>query len=123
MESARAADRIGSGFVFGLVLIAAGISSLLERAHVFETISVGRWWPLLLVAVGLAKLTGQPEERRRGWLFLAIGGWCLIVALTPMTLGETWPLILMIWGGSIIWNGLTSGEPVTPGGGERSHVS
>ena len=122
MTSART-DRIGPGFVFGLVLIGAGISSLLERAHVFEDISVGQWWPLLLLAVGLAKLTAQPGERRQGWIFLALGGWCLIVTLTPINFSETWPLILMVWGGSMIWSGLTEAERAVEPGRENSHVN
>jgi LiaF transmembrane domain len=123
MNSARGTDRIGSSFVLGLVLIAAGVSSLLERAHVFASISIGQWWPLLVVVIGLAKLSGRPEERRRGWMFLGIGGWCLVVALTPLTFSDTWPLLLMLWGGSMIWCGLEDAAGPLADGRENSHAS
>jgi hypothetical protein len=122
MESARAADRTDSGFMLGLVLIAAGIASLLERAHVFETISVSQWWPLLLIAIGLAKLR-RPEERRRGWLFLGLGGWCLFVALTALTFSDTWPMLLLVWGAWMVWSGLGDVQRSVPGNRERSHAN
>ncbi len=119
----RETDRFGSGFVLGLVLIASGVSSLLERAHVFESITIGQWWPLLLIALGLVKLSGQPEERRRGWVFVGIGGWCLIVALSALTFSDTWPLLLMIWGGSMLWCDVQDSVRSLPGERESSHAS
>ena len=114
MDSDRATGRIGAGFVFGLVLIASGISSLLERAHVFETITIGQWWPLVLVAIGLAKLKGPSEDRRGGWIFLGLGGWGLAIVFTSLTFSDTWPMVLLVWGASMIWSGLMDQEPTAP---------
>jgi hypothetical protein len=91
--------------VIGLVLITAGISSLFERAHVFDRIELGQWWPLVPIIIGLSKLARNPE-RRGGWALLALGGWLLVITLTSLSFGETWPLLVMVWGASMIWQGL-----------------
>jgi hypothetical protein len=112
--------RIGARLVIGLVLITAGISSLLERAHVFDRIEFGQWWPLVPISIGLSKLARHPEQQG-GWVLLALGGWLLVVTLTPLTFGETWPLLVMVWGASMIWQG-----PATHCaslGKESSHVN
>jgi hypothetical protein len=90
-------------FVVGLVLIAAGVSTLVERAHIFEHVGIWPWWPLALVAVGLARMASGPAARRRGWLLLGLGVCSLVATLTSISFAETWPLVLMIWGGSMIW--------------------
>jgi hypothetical protein len=95
--------RVGAGFAFGLVLIGAGVSSLLERAHVLDRITIGQWWPAVPLVVGFAKLAvGAEGERGEGWTFLAVAGWGLLVSLTSITIGQTWPALLLIWGAAII---------------------
>jgi hypothetical protein len=101
MESGRIRARL----VIGLVLVSAGISSLLERAHVFDQIELGQWWPLLPITAGLFQLARHPEQRG-GWVLLALGGWLLGITLTSLRFGETWPLLVMVWGASLIWQGL-----------------
>jgi hypothetical protein len=102
------------GFIVGLVLIAAGVSTLVERAHLFEHVGVGRWWFLLLAAIGLVRIAGDPAERRRGWILAGVGAWGLAVTLTPLSFAETWPLALMIWGGSMIWRAVNKIENHAP---------
>ena len=113
--------RIRARFVIGLLLITAGISSLLERAHVFDQIELGQWWPLIPITIGLSKLARHPEQPG-GWVLLAIGGWLLVVTWTTLRFGETWPLLVMVWGASMIWRGLPGANRMSLGQ-ENSHAN
>ena len=106
-------DRIRPRLVIGLVLITAAISSLLERAHVFDRVELELWWPLVPIVLGLSKLARRPEEQG-GWGLLALGGWLLAINVTPLQFGETWPLFVLVWGGSMIWQGLSEADLVVP---------
>ncbi len=68
--------------VLGGLLIALGVIVLLEN---LGTIYLGalwdlwRWWPLILVFLGLSKFfaAGDFRERRSGFWLMAIGVWLL----------------------------------------------
>ncbi len=115
MESTRSANRVGPKLVFGILLMAAGLSSLLERLGVIDHFDLGRWWPLILVAIGAGKLTGQAPDRQQGWFFLGMGAWFLIITTTAVSFGDTWPVLLLLWGVSTIWSGLRK-QDVARGG-------
>ena len=120
MESSRS-DRVGPGFVFGLLLIAAGLSSLLERAHVLENVSFGLWWPIVPIGIGLAQIANW-RTGSAGWMTLGFGLWSLVVVLTPIDFAETWPLLLLVWGASMIWRGLGGNQDLRDCSREETHA-
>ena len=109
----------GARFIIGALLITAGVSSLLERAHLLDEVELSQWWPLVLIAIGLAKLAGGTEHRTGAWLFLGVGGWLLISAIASIAVGDTWPLLLLVWGGATVWRALGQHAEI----GEHSHVN
>ncbi len=88
--------------VFGAILIVLGVLFALDR---FDVIDAGRlwdYWPLLLVAAGLARVLQPPPCHGRifGGVLVALGVLLLLanLDLLPFRVWELWPLILIAIG-------------------------
>jgi hypothetical protein len=84
-----------------LVLIGVGLVVSLDTSGGFS-----RWWPLLLIGIGLVKVR-QPREdgqRAAGVAFLMLGGLLQLTSL--LALGSHWPVLMMAFGGFLIWQGI-----------------
>ena len=99
----------------GLILVVLGGLFLFSELGILDAEPLARYWPLVLIALGSAKLL-QPGKPARGrssgaWL-LAVGIWCLIntLELFGLTWGTSWPLFLVFVGGAMVYGALT-GEP------------
>ncbi len=79
----RANHPISGRLIVGLVLAALGVLWTLDNLGLMNASEITRWWPLLLVAVGVMKLTGIGMERQTGLgVFLtALGGLFLLGAV------------------------------------------
>ncbi|PYQ38302.1 MAG: hypothetical protein DMF77_24450, partial [Acidobacteria bacterium] len=80
----------------GLVLIAVGVVLALDSAGLLR--NGGRWWPLLLIGVGIVKVR-QPREdgqRAAGVAFLMLGG--LFQLTSILTFGASWALLMVAFG-------------------------
>lgn len=70
-----------SKLVFGLLLLFAGVAGFLDAIGVWEVGSLWSWWPLGLIAIGLANEITALSQRRSdggGTVMIAIGAWLLI---------------------------------------------
>ena len=69
-----------SKLVFGLLLIFIGIAGFLDAIDVWEIGNLWSWWPLGLIAIGLANEITALSKRRSdgGSVMIAIGVWLLI---------------------------------------------
>jgi hypothetical protein len=82
----------------GLVLIAVGLVLTLDSAGILRTDGLGRWWPLLLIGVGIVKVR-QPREdgqRAAGVALLLLGG--LFLFTSVLAVRSAWPLLLVAFG-------------------------
>jgi cell wall-active antibiotic response 4TMS protein YvqF len=90
----------------GLVLIIVGLVLALDSAGVLRTEGLGRWWPLLLVGVGLVKVR-QPREdgqRAAGVAFLMLGGLFLFTSI--LAVRSAWPMLMVGFGAFLLWQGV-----------------
>ncbi|MFQ5651783.1 MAG: LiaI-LiaF-like domain-containing protein [bacterium] len=89
-----------------LVLIGIGCLFLLDNFGLLDIGDVWRFWPVILIAIGVAKLrTGRQEERASAYVFLCIGCAFLLAYLHILDWGiiwSFWPLILILIGISIL---------------------
>lgn len=108
-----AANRIA----FGAWLLVAGILLLIQMTGVLHVGGLGHLWPLLLIALGLARLA---TGRSAFWL-LVIGIWFAFDEFTGYGAGETWPLLLVAAGLKIAWDALV-GRPHRRPDREAPHV-
>ena len=97
--------RWGSGRLFvGGLLIALGLVFLLMNLDIIERFPIWRFWPLILVAIGINKLL-QPFHRSEGFWLLALGLWMQwnVLKLFGYSWGDTWPAALILLGIYWMW--------------------
>lgn len=97
--------RTSGGLVAGLILIGLGLLFLGEELRWLEAEAAWRFWPLVLVALGIAKLAraSGADQRKGGLVLVMIGGWLLVntFELFDLDWGTSWPLLLIGFG--LIW--------------------
>jgi predicted membrane protein len=104
----------------GAALVALGAVYLLDVAGVIEGGSVvGRWWPVLLVALGL--LQAYAEKRCSPVVWVLVVGGLLLLAVTTGVFGRrawsvTWPILVVLAGAWLLsgWGRLRRGQIEDP---------
>jgi predicted membrane protein len=100
--------------VVGTVLIAVGVLTALDRTGVVAWSHQRNLWPLILIAIGLAQLTYSYDARpRRGFALTLVGTWLLLYELGVMSLENSWPLLVVVIGIAIAWDGWAPGRALS----------
>jgi hypothetical protein len=86
----------------GIAIVALGILLLLDRTGVIEWGTRSGWWPLLAILFGVTRLAAGGRGLRSGALFVSIGVWGLLNELGVLQYNESWPLLLVMVGGSMM---------------------
>ncbi len=91
----------------GFVLIILGVLFLLSRFDIFDFGDfVATWWPMILIIIGLKKMTAPGEPRfGSGFILFLIGVLFQLIELDVLSwnrLTYIWPLILIIIGLKLI---------------------
>jgi predicted membrane protein len=106
--SAAATSRLSGRVVVGGALILFGLLFTLSNLGLFNAGRVLAWWPLVLIAIGVMKL-GQPREYGQRALsigLIVLGVFFLIQTVLAWRFHDTWPLLLVLAGGMLLWRGL-----------------
>ncbi len=107
-------NRRGPNFWLALILIAVGTLFLLDNLNVFDIGDFWEFWPVILIAVGLSKLTGSNfQDKSSASVLIGIGVLFLLLNLDILYWDEIWqfwPLILILIGVSIIFKHKTQSE-------------
>lgn len=111
----------------GLVVIALGLAALLDNLGVMQFQNPWRFWPLLLIAVGLARIlrpAGCPG-RFGGTIFLLIGSWLLLrnLGVINYSLFVFWPVLLLVIGLRLVWSAMTRQSQRGPASESSSQLS
>ena len=110
--------------VVGSLLLLAGAALLLENFGVTEIGPLWRFWPLILIGLGIARISNAASRREEGagiWLLL-LGIWFTISIfhVGGLTFSDTWPAIFIALGVSMIWKSLP-GVPTMHQEKEHAH--
>jgi predicted membrane protein len=100
---------IAPQLVMGVVIIVVGLLFTLENLGFIEADAYLRYWPVVLIAVGLMKLwAGGRGATFPGLLFFFVGVWLLLQSMEIVTISlwSLWPLLLIFAGGSMIRRGI-----------------
>lgn len=115
VASPRATGRI----VAGVILLGLGALFLLDNFGVLDARDFLRFWPAILLALGLTRLMapGKPEDRGAGVVLTVLGAVFLLRALhVPwFRLRLLWPVLLLILGASLIWQAIRGRRGLLPG--------
>src|SRR5262245_22919235 len=107
--------------IFGLVILTLGVLWTLDNLGLIDSGDVLQWWPMALVAFGVAKILGLGTRRNVVWgsTFTVAGLWMLAgnFDLIHTHLLSLWPLMLIAIGITII---LRAGAPRRTTGNDPS---
>lgn len=105
--------------IIGLMLALLGLGLLLGNWGLLPHIHVWRFaGPAALIAIGGARLLTPRADGRahRGAGLVALGVILLLANLNMWSLRESWPLLLVVGGLSMVWKGATRRARITEGG-------
>jgi hypothetical protein len=97
--------------IVGLVIVALGTALLIERTGLADIhLDLGRYWPFILIVMGLARFADPPRRAGRGsrWSggrLLWIGLWGLVSEFHVLGLdyATSWPLLVIGAGIGVVW--------------------
>ena len=109
---------------WGVLLIGLGATLLIDNFTDVVYISgrdIAQWWPMILILVGIGKMTGTVGGRSDGFGLFLFGTWFLLNTMSTWNYRDTWPVLIMFWGLKLIWQSYrTRQQPVQEP--ETSHV-
>ncbi len=117
--------RRGDGrLIAGAILIGLGVIYTLDSFGVLYAGHVFRYWPLILVGVGIAKFSQArlPAQRTGGIVLVLIGVSLLLWTLNVYWFRAryVWPVLLLLVGGSLIWQAIAHRQSPFAAGADGS---
>jgi len=112
--------RLGPMVVGGL-LVGIGAVMLAERMNALPEGWRAMVWPILLMTYGVARLLQPARRGRRGLFFVLAGAWWLAGLAGWLALDQTWPLLIVAFGASVVMEALTAVPGVPSGAFPRRH--
>ena len=97
--------------IIGLAIMAWGLLLTLDNFGIVDANRYWKLWPLILVAVGLVRLlesarTGGSIFALSGGLLTFMGLALLLSNLEIVSFKQIWPLIVLAFGGGLVWKAL-----------------
>jgi uncharacterized membrane protein YuzA (DUF378 family) len=100
----------GAHILVGSCLVLAGGALVLENLGVINIGSVWRFWPIVLIGLGIVRIREATSRREQGAgvFFLLLGLWFMasIMHICGATFADTWPVLFIVVGVSMIWKSL-----------------
>jgi predicted membrane protein len=105
--------RVTPQLLLGLFVVAIGILFTLQNMGLLDAEDYLKYWPVVLVAIGLVKLWQSKDGSGgtfSGLLLTVAGTWLLLenAAVVRISFWELWPLLLVFFGGYLIWQGVSA---------------
>jgi len=122
--AAPSSFRITPQLIVGLLIVFIGVVFTLDELGLVRAATYLKYWPSALIAIGLIKLLQARDGGGAfaGFIFTLAGAWLQLEELNVIhiSLRDVWPLALVIFGGYLVWQGLSGRElrrdtpPVAP---------
>jgi len=105
-----------SHLIVGLFIVAVGLGLLLDNLGIYPVGSLWRYWPVILIVLGISKVTESPYAAGKIWggLIFIVG--CGFLAdnlhLIPgfhFGWEVIWPMLIIYFGASLLLRGMGSG--------------
>lgn len=96
----------GGGVVAGAVIVVVGLVLLLDNMGVLRAEHLWRYWPVILIAVGLGRIleSHRPAALAWGGMLCLVGGGFLLdnLGLISFSFNMIWPLLVIAFGISML---------------------
>ena len=106
------------GVIPALIVIGIGVLFLLNNLNIFFLHDIWRFWPGILIAVGLVRLVDSPGSngKLQGGVLVVVGALFLAgnLGFVELSWRDFWPLVLIGAGLLMLWHRLTPATFVTP---------
>jgi hypothetical protein len=103
----RSTLRLTPRLILGLFLMALGVLFTLGNLHLIDARHYLRFWPVVLIAIGVQKLAAPGGGARWGaWLWIGIGCWLLAdhLGLVSIDFWRMWPgLVILVLGAALVY--------------------
>lgn len=98
--------RITPRLIVGLGILILGLLWTLDNLDILESEPITRWWPALLVVIGLVQLADRRSNRVGPIVLIVIGAVLLLrrARLIDWDLGDLIPLAIALFGAKLIWD-------------------
>ena len=108
METADRPFRITPRLVFGLGILIVGLLWTLDNLGVVDSQAITRWWPAILVVVGIVRLMDRSAGRFGSFAFIVVGVLLLldVADLISFNPGDLIPLGVAVLGGKLVLDAL-----------------
>ena len=108
--------RVTPRLVVGLAIMVAGLLLALDSLGLMDAGQVFRYWPLVLLAVGVTKLLGHAHQRSGAFVWIVAGAALLALNLGFLSFPRVAALVLFLVGARIAFRSLVPGLGGEPGG-------
>jgi len=101
---------VSTHLLVGSILVLTGGALLLDTTGIIHTGPIWRFWPLVLICLGIVKMWSAARRREQGeglWLLL-LGLWCAVWTFNigGLAFADIWPAIFIALGISMLWKSL-----------------
>lgn len=107
--TSEASFRITPRLIIGFGILALGMLWTLENLDVLQSEPITRWWPVLLVIIGLGQVVDGRPNKAGPIVLILIGVLMLldVANLIDLDLGDLIPLAIALFGAKLIWEAVT----------------
>jgi hypothetical protein len=102
-------ESIGRLFT-GLVIVLLGAIFLADNLGFVDVGSIGRFWPAILILLGIGSIV-RPGHRRGGAWLLFLGVLFFLHTFDVFRLRDSWPLFIVAAGVGMIWRSFPRRRP------------
>ena len=96
--------------IFGLCVLTAGVLFTLDNFGLVDARPILRWWPVIVIAIGVSKLLGIGTSRNVVWgaTFSFFGAVWLgsNLHVFDVRVWDLWPVLLIVLGASFLMRGM-----------------
>ena len=101
---------VGPGLIAGVIFVALGAILLLDRFGILYAHDILRYWPVILIAIGVGNLLKRDcvGSRVGGAILTVVGGVLLLdrLDLWHVRFRDLWPLVLIAIGMLLLWRAI-----------------
>jgi hypothetical protein len=112
--------RVTPRLVIGLAIMLAGFLLAVDSLGFFDAGQVFRYWPLVLIAVGVTKLFGDACQRSGAFVWIVAGAALLALNLGFLSFPRVAAIVLFLVGTRIAWKALAPPRAAVPATGGPS---